>query len=98
MQSDVRQLSGVFQFRCARRFRNQSRPIKCDYLTFLGVHVRRDSPPRFALAAVAGHCVTLVKVRAFEGMISNQSVLALTDRTWALKSCMSLIPKGKENP
>jgi hypothetical protein len=52
--------------------------------------------PRLPMAAVAGHCVTIVKVRVLEKLIPNQSVLALTARTWALQNCMSLIPKTKE--
>jgi hypothetical protein len=31
-----------------------------------------------------------------EKLILNQSVLALTARTWALQNCMSLIPKMKQ--
>src|SRR5215469_18529005 len=31
-------------------------------------------------------------------MIPNQSVLALTDRTWAFQNCISLILKTKEDP
>jgi|ERR1700689_2081269 hypothetical protein len=33
-----------------------------------------------------------------EKLIPNQSVLALTARTWALQNCMSLIPKTKTVP
>ena len=33
-----------------------------------------------------------------EKLIPYPSVLALTDRTWALQNRMPLIPKGKENP
>jgi hypothetical protein len=48
------------------------------------------------LAAVPGHCVTVVSVRVLGKLIPNQSVLALTARTWALQNCMSLIQKTKE--
>jgi hypothetical protein len=49
-----------------------------------------------SLAAVAGHCVIIVKVRVLEKLIPNQSVLALTAHTLALQNCMSLIPKMKK--
>jgi hypothetical protein len=47
---------------------------------------------------VAGHCVTIVKVRVLEELIPNQSVLAVTKRTWAMQNCMSLIPKDETSP
>jgi hypothetical protein len=31
-------------------------------------------------------------------LIPNQSVLALTARTWVLQNCMSLIPRTKRGP
>jgi hypothetical protein len=37
-------------------------------------------------------------VRVLEKLIPNQSVLALTARTWALQNCMSLIPKDETSP
>jgi hypothetical protein len=48
------------------------------------------------LAAVAGHCVTIVKVRVLEKLLPNQLLLALTARTWSLQNCRSLIPKTKQ--
>jgi hypothetical protein len=62
---------------------------------FLGVHVNQHSIRVLPLAAVAGHCLTIVEVRVLEKLIPNQSILALTARTWALQNCMSLIPKTK---
>ena len=47
---------------------------------------------------MAGHCVTIVKVRVLEKLIPNQSVLAVRARTWALQNCMSLIPKDETSP
>ena len=60
-------------------------------LAFLGVDVDQHSIRGLPLAAMAGHCVTMV-----EKLIPNQSVLVLTARTWALQNCMSLIPKVKQ--
>jgi hypothetical protein len=67
-------------------------------LAFLGVHVDQHSIRGLPLGAVAGHCVTIVKVRVLEKLIPNQSVLALTARIWALQKCMSLVPKKKLAP
>lgn len=47
---------------------------------------------------MAGHGVTIVKVRVPEKLIPNQSVLALTAHTYALQNCMSLIPNRKRDP
>lgn len=61
---------------------------------FLGV--RSGLGLRFALAAVAGHGVTIVKVRVLEKLIPNQSIFALTARIWAPQNFMSFIPKTIE--
>jgi hypothetical protein len=45
---------------------------------------------------MAGHGVTIVKVRVPEKLIPNQSVLALAAHTYALQNCMSLIPIRKK--
>jgi hypothetical protein len=52
----------------------------------------------YPLTAIAGDCVTIVKVRVLEKLIPNRSVLPLTAHTWVLQNCMSLIPKTKQNP
>jgi hypothetical protein len=56
---------------------------------------RRDV--RVALcSALQSRRTDLVPPSSIENLIPNQSVLALTARTWALQNCMSLIPKTKE--
>ena len=50
-------------------------------LAFLGVHVDQHPIRGLPLAAVAGYCVTIVKVRVLEKLIPNQLVLPLTART-----------------
>ena len=53
---------------------------------FANFIARRELPvdlldPRLALAAVADHCVDIVKMRMLERLIPNQAVLALTAST-----------------
>jgi hypothetical protein len=54
-------------------------------LAVVGVHVDQHSIRGLAVVAVAGHCVIIVNVRVLEKLMPNQSVLALTARTWGLQ-------------
>jgi hypothetical protein len=51
-----------------------------------------------AAEADAPTWVCKIPPSSIEKLIPNQSVLALTARTWALQNCMSLIPKTKTGP
>jgi len=60
---------------------------------------RRDVRGGFLFGAPEADAPTWVcKIPSspIEKLIPNQSVLALTARTWALQNCMSLIPKTKQ--
>ena len=58
------------------------RDVRCDYLFS-------------ALEADAPAWACKIPAAPIKKLIPNQSVLALTARTWALQKCMPLIPKTK---
>jgi len=58
------------------------RDVRCDYLFS-------------ALEADAPAWACKIPAAPIKKLIPNQSVLALTARTWALQNCMPLIPKTK---
>jgi hypothetical protein len=57
--------------------RNVREAVVDQQLAFLGVHLDQHSICCLPLAAVAGHCVTIVSVRVLGKLIPNQSVLTL---------------------
>jgi hypothetical protein len=60
------------------------RDVRCDYLFS-------------ALEADAPAWACKIPAAPIKKLIPNQSVLALTARTWALQNCMPLIPKTKRD-
>jgi len=90
----IRRLSAVFQFRCAAEIQQSESANMTSSLFWVFTWIGTRSA--VALAAVADHGVTIVKVRVLEKLIPNQSIFALTARTWAPQNFMSLIPKTIE--